>query len=329
MGSLPEIFLKDGALDMTHLALNLSHYVNGVAKRHGQVSRQMFSLESVDAITNGVHATTWTSEPFARLFDKHLSDWRQDNFTLRYALSLPAEEVWAAHQEAKGKLLERVKRETGVEMKPEVLTIGFARRATGYKRMNLLFHDLERLKRIAAKGGGLQVVYAGKAHPHDDPGKEMIKQIFHLAGQLKPQIPVVYLADYGMELGKLMTSGVDVWLNTPQPPLEASGTSGMKAALNGVPSLSILDGWWLEGHIEGVTGWSIGMQAHGTDAEAEERTARDADSLYQKLEEVVIPLFYRHREHFITVMRQAIAFNGSFFHTQRMVQEYVLRAYFR
>jgi starch phosphorylase len=183
--------------------------------------------------------------------------------------------------------------------------------------------DSERLKRIAAQAGPLQVVYAGKAHPQDQGGKDLIKRIFQAKEVLKRDIKVVYLQNYDMALGKLMTAGVDVWLNTPQPPLEASGTSGMKAALNGVPSLSVLDGWWIEGCIEGVTGWAIGRDGQ----EGGDRS-KVVSALYEKLEQVVIPLFYREQEQFLNVMLHAIALNGSFFNTQRMVQQYVLKAYF-
>ena len=209
-------------------------------------------------------------------------------------------------------------------MNPDTLTIGFARRATGYKRAWLLLNDPARLKAMAARHGGLQIVYGGKAHPHDEEGKQIIQKIIQSAGTLAPEVKIVYLPNYGMELGKLITSGVDLWLITPQPPLEASGTSGMKAAINGVPSLSILDGWWIEGHLEGTTGWSIGEPETPGD-----RTQADLQSLYGKLDETILPLFYNDRPAFVEVMRHAIALNGSFFNTQRMMYEYVLKAYFR
>jgi starch phosphorylase len=211
-------------------------------------------------------------------------------------------------------------------MDPGVLTIGFARRASTYKRADLLFQDIERLRRIASEKGGLQVVYAGKAHPRDQGGKELIKRIFQAKEALKREIKIAYLENYDMEIGKRVTSGVDLWLNTPEPPQEASGTSGMKAAVNGVPSLSILDGWWIEGHIEGLTGWSIGE--NGARAGGEGDRSKDAASLYDKLENVILPLFYRDRDRFIDVRRFSIALNGSFFNTQRMMHEYVLKAYF-
>jgi starch phosphorylase len=323
---MPDVFCCGGALNMTYLALNLSRYVNGVAKRHGEISQMMFSGYSIDAITNGVHAATWVSEPFQKLFDRHIKSWRHDNFSLRYALNIPKKEIWKIHSDAKKQLLHQVNREANIGMDADVLTIGFARRAAAYKRGDLLFADMERIKSIAKNAGPFQVVYAGKAHPQDNEGKEMIKRIFQAKELLKEDIKIAYLKNYDMNLAKIITSGVDVWLNTPHPPMEASGTSGMKAALNGVPSLSILDGWWLEGHIEGVTGWSFGK--HAWRAEESNNRSGDAASLYEKLEQVVIPLFYRRKMQFIEVMRHAIALNGSFFNTHRMVQQYVLKAYF-
>jgi starch phosphorylase len=316
-----DLLRTEAALNMTYLALNISHYVNGVAKKHGDISRMMFSEYTIDSITNGVHATAWTAWPFQALYDGHIPGWRQDNFSLRYALSIPKQEIWNAHMETKKKLIEYVNRGTNIGMGVDVFTIGFARRAATYKRADLLFTDIQRLKSISSKVGLIQVVYAGKAHPQDQSGKEIIKRIFQVKEALKSEVRIAYMENYDMELGKMMTSGVDLWLNTPKPPLEASGTSGMKAALNGIPSLSVLDGWWIEGCIEGVTGWSIGEKGSSD-------WSKDAASLYSKLEEIIIPMFYQGRDRFIDVMRHAIALNGSFFNTQRMVQQYVLNAYF-
>jgi glycogen phosphorylase len=324
--TMPEVFCCEGVLNMTYLALNLSHYINGVAKKHGEVARHMFAHYAIDAITNGVHAATWTSSPFQTLFDRHIPGWREDNFSLRYALSIPNQEVWDAHLTAKRQMLEDVNRATQTGMDVDVLTVGFARRATAYKRMDLLFQDIERLQQLAARAGGLQVIYAGKAHPQDHQGKELIKHIYAVKDLLKNDVKIAYLANYDIALGALLTAGVDVWLNTPQLPLEASGTSGMKAALNGVPSLSVLDGWWIEGCIEGITGWAIGPNHRGLAAD-DDRT-QDAAALYDKLEQIVLPLFYDDRQGFISVMRHAIALNGSFFNTQRMLQQYVVKAYF-
>jgi len=323
---MKDVFCCEGRLNMTYLALNLSHYVNGVAKKHGEVSRFMFARYTIDAITNGVHAVTWTAQPFQKLFDRYIPGWKQDSFSLRYALSIPKREVWNAHARAKKRLVQYVNRGTTEGMEVDVFTIGFARRAASYKRGDLLFTDIERLKGIASNVGPFQVIYAGKAHPQDQGGKELIKQIFAAKKSLKGAIKIAYLENYDLELGKIMTSGVDLWLNTPEPPLEASGTSGMKAALNGVPSLSILDGWWIEGCIEGITGWSIGE--NGREAREGGNRSKDASSLYDKLEHVVIPLFYHDRDRYIDVMLHSIALNGSFFNTHRMLQQYVLKAYF-
>jgi starch phosphorylase len=326
--AMQEVFCCDGSLNMTYLALSLSHYVNGVAKKHGEVSRHMFAQYRIDAITNGVHAATWAAPSFQKLFDQHIPDWRADNFSLRYALSIPPQEVWDAHVQAKRQLIEYVNHETNAGMDTTVLTLGFARRAATYKRADLLFHDIERLKAIASKTGKFQVVYAGKAHPHDSEGKELIKRIFQAKELLRDHVKIAYLANYDLEVGRLLTAGVDIWLNTPQPPLEASGTSGMKAALNGVPSFSVLDGWWIEGCIEGVTGWAIGEGCDPANTGGD-RSACDAASLYEKLDQVVIPLFYRDRNRFIDIMRHAIALNGSFFNTHRMILQYVVKAFFR
>jgi starch phosphorylase len=319
---VPELAQRGVRLNMTYLALNLSKYVNGVAKKHGEISRLMFADYPVDSITNGVHAATWATRPFQELYDHHIPGWREDNFSLRYVLNIPEGELWAAHQKAKEQLLDYVNRETNLGMDVDVFTLGFARRAAAYKRADLLFIDLERLRRLAREVGPLQIVFAGKAHPYDQPGKDLIRRIFQAAEALKGDVKVAYLANHDTWMARLLTGGVDVWLNTPLPPNEASGTSGMKAAINGVPSFSTMDGWWLEGHIENFTGWSIGVGAPGG-----LECADDADCLYGKLEKVIIPRYYRERSTFLNAMYGAIALNGSFFNTQRMVQQYVVKAY--
>jgi starch phosphorylase len=264
------------------------------------------------------------------LFDRYIPSWREDNYSLRGALGLPPEEVWSSHLLAKHDLLEAVRKRTGLKLDPEAFTVGFARRATGYKRADLILRDLDRIRQIAKNAGAFQIVFAGKAHPQDGGGKEIIKRIFRAKKALKKNVSIVFLDEYNLDLGGKLTSGCDVWLNTPQYPLEASGTSGMKAALNGVPSLSILDGWWVEGHIEGVTGWSIG-DLHRRDPEPDTvaDNVADAESLYSKLESVILPLFYEDRNRYLAVMQHAIAINGSFFNTQRMVQQYITDAYLR
>lgn len=307
-------------LNMTVLALNLSGYENGVAKRHQEVSREMFPGYPIQSITNGVHSLTWTSESFKRLYDRYLLDWRNDPAMLRKALSIPDEGLWNAHMEAKDELLTYVQNHSGKALSREAFTIGFGRRATVYKRANLVFTDMARLAEIARKNGPVQFVFAGKAHPKDQPGKDLIEHIFRVAREMEQSIPIIYLENYDTDIAKLMVSGVDLWLNTPLRPLEASGTSGMKAAHNGVPSLSTLDGWWNEGCIEGMTGWSIGSAGS-------ESSDQDAGDLYDKLEAVILPMFYKDRRGWLKVMRQAIALNAAFFNTHRMVQEYVSNAY--
>ena len=322
-------YVTDGMLNMTHIALNLSRYVNAVAKKHGEITRKMFPDVAIDAITNGVHLATWAAPSFQALFDRHIPGWKEDNSNIRYALKIPRPEVWEAHQQAKQRLIDDVNRRTNAGMDPAVFTLGFARRAAAYKRADLLFRNIERLQSIAVEAGAIQILYAGKAHPHDRAGKELIQRIFQVKSSLGPKIKFAYLENYDMELGRVMTSGVDLWLNTPQPPLEASGTSGMKAAINGVPSLSVLDGWWIEGHLEGVTGWAIGEPGEEREIERNEmQDTKDARALYAKLEHTIMPLFYRNRDDFIDVMRHTIALNGSFFNTQRMMRQYVVHAYF-
>jgi len=321
-------------LNMTYLGLHLSHYINGVSREHGRVSSQMFGSYVVDSITNGVHAATWVSKSFAELLDKYIPSWRENNFSLRYALSLPKREIWDAHMQSKQQLLEYIKQQTDTEMDLDVFTIGFARRATAYKRADLLFYDIERLKKISSKAGRFQLVFAGKAHPKDQEGKEIIKKVFRAKKNLQPDIKLAYLPNYNIEVAKILIPGVDLWLNTPQPPHEASGTSGMKAALNAVPSLSILDGWWIEGCVEGLTGWAIAEEPYpaGTQLYSEQQNVRDSvkdtSALYDKLEHIIIPMFYNHKRTYLGIMTNALALNGSFFNTQRMLEEYILKAYF-
>ena len=310
----------DGLVNMTYIALRFARYVNGVAMRHGEVSREMFPDYKIDAITNGVHAATWTAPAFRALFDRHIPRWREDNLKLRYAMDIPESEIADAHLEGKKALMAAVKQRTGLELRPEIFTMGFARRAATYKRCELLFTDPDRLVRAARERGGLQILLSGKAHPADHPAKAKIQQVINLTRHLSSdELKIVYLEDYDWSLGALLTGGVDLWLNTPKRPYEASGTSGMKAALNGVPSFSVLDGWWVEGWNEGVTGWAISDH----DDEMEE-----ANELYERLEQVILPLFYGQHDAWLRIMRSTIAINGPYFNTERMLKQYVLKAYF-
>ena len=312
----------NGVLSMTDLAIKFSCYINGVSMRHADISRTIFPNHKVNSITNGVHAMTWTSPAFRRLYDCFIPQWRRDNLYLKYAIRIPLDEIRNTHTEAKQELLTDVEQHTGIHLDPQALTIGFARRATEYKRHDLLFYDLERLNEIVRKGYPLQIIYGGKAHPRDEGGKALIKNVCEAASALKNCLPVVYLEEYDMSLAKKVCSGVDLWLNTPQKPHEASGTSGMKAALNGIPTFSVLDGWWIEGHVEGVTGWSI-----GDGWQSESNTSQEAASLYDKLEQIIAPMYYKEPNQFVSIMRSAIALNGSYFNAQRMVTQYLQNAY--
>jgi starch phosphorylase len=315
----------DTGLNMTRLALNLSDYVNGVARRHAEVSSAMFPGYRVHAITNGVHPFTWTADSFRALYDRHVPGWcHEPEQLMRADCCIPDAAVWEAHTQAKQALLDKVHQLKGVTLHPKVPILGFARRMTAYKRPDLLFTDLERLKALAHERS-FQIVLAGKAHPKDAGGKHLIEQIHTYAKALEGSVPVVFLPDYDVELARLLVSGADLWVNTPLRPLEASGTSGMKAAFNGVPSLSVLDGWWVEGCIEGVTGWAVG----GTTPKS---NGDDARSLYDKLEQVVLPLYYGYFGEpggWLKVMKGAIAKNASYFSTHRMMRRYATEAYLR
>ncbi|MGQ0667805.1 MAG: alpha-glucan family phosphorylase [Nitrospiraceae bacterium] len=318
---------QDTVLNMTALALRCSRYVNGVAMKHGEVSHSLFPGYPIHSITNGVHAATWTAPSFQALYDRRVPDWRRDPLTLRYAVGISGMEIWEAHLAAKRRLIEFINHETNEGFDVNVLTIGFARRAAAYKRFTLLLHDIDRLKAMADRVGRVQLVFAGKAHPHDHDGKEIIRRVHEARDVLRGHVPVVFLPSYDMVLAKMLCAGADVWLNTPLPPHEASGTSGMKAAMNGVPSLSVLDGWWIEGHIEGITGWSIGERVEACLEPNENVDACHAAALYDKLEDKVLPCFYKDHDRFIEIMRHTIAINGSFFNTHRMVAQYMNDAY--
>jgi starch phosphorylase len=312
-------FAGSDRMNMTHLALHLSDYVNGVAKRHAEMSERMFSGYRVGAIANGVHPRTWTHPAFAALYDEHLPGWEHEPELLVRADGIPDAEIWECHMQAKRQLADWVRVRCGVGLRPELPILGFARRMTGYKRPDLLFSDPSRLVAIARERP-FQVVLAGKAHPQDEEGKRLIEKLHAHVRDLAGKVAIAYLPNYDMETALTMVSGVDVWLNTPLPPLEASGTSGMKAAFNGVPSLSVLDGWWVEGCIEDVTGWAIGP-GDGRD---------HASSLYEKLGSKILPLFGQNEidiAGWVALMKGAICKNASYFNSVRMMRRYVTDAY--
>ena len=298
---------------MSHLAVSLSTTVNAVSKLNADVAMTMFD-QNIQPITNGVHHITWTSPVMSSLFDKHLTGWRIQPESISNAKTLPTKDLREARSNARRQLHDYVQSTTGVELFSDRLTIGFARRFATYKRANLVFKDLERLRAIG--GGKIQFVFSGKAHPRDQGGKQLIRDIFESAHQIADEIPVAFIENYDMHTGLMMTSGVDIWLNNPIRPMEASGTSGMKAAMNGVPNCSILDGWWPEACLHGVNGWAIG------NAEDDRDDDRDAENIYNVLQHDVIPLWEQEGDGWAEMMKASIAASAGFT-GQRMIQDYL------
>ena len=314
-------YISDDGLALATLAFRLSKYINGVTTAHMNFSRRLFPAFHIRAVTNGVHPHTWTSVPFRGLYDRYIAGWAQEPELLVRVDAIPHEDIRHAHRQAKQALVDYVREKNGVDLDPHALTIGFARRAAAYKRATLLFSDLEKL-REAGRRGAIQLVFAGKAHPADAVGKQEIRAVHDALRDLEGEVTGVYLENYTMDVAALMTAGVDVWLNTPLPPYEASGTSGMKAALNGVINFSVLDGWW----IEGTTGWAIGPGPDAPVSEAERR-ARELQDLYAKLEYLIIPTYYHRKEEWATIMRSSIAKIAYYFNTHRMMRRYATEAY--
>ena len=312
--------------NMTLLALNLCGYINGVAKKHKETTQKMFPSYEIRAITNGIHPATWIHPSFKKLYDKYFPGWALEPEILVRAEIIPNDEIWEARMDAKKDLINFINNSAGKNFSPDVLTIGFARRASTYKRHTLLFSDLNRLKSIH-KTHPFQIIFAGKAHPQDEPGKQMIEEVFSYIDQLKNDIKIVYLENYNINSAKSLVSGVDIWLNTPLRPLEASGTSGMKGALNGVINFSVLDGWWLEGYIEGVTGWGIGP-GPGEQLSPEEISRRERHDLYGKLEYNILPIYYNQRDSWVWMIENSIGKIAYYFNTHRMMRRYITDAYF-
>jgi starch phosphorylase len=309
----------DEYCNMTQLALSLSGYVNGVAERHAETAHRLYPGYRIHAITNGIHVGNWAAPSIARLFNRHFPHWVHEPEILVRADVLDDQEVWSAHLEAKQMLIDAVRAATGTVLALDRPILGFARRMTGYKRPDLLFSDLDRLTAIA-RNRPFQVVLSGKAHPRDGQGKWLIEELHGFIRRLAGAVPIAFLPNYDMAVGKLMVGGCDVWLNTPLPPLEASGTSGMKAALNGVLNLSVLDGWWVEACIDGRTGWSIGSDGA---ASADWHAA----SLYDRLSGTVLPLYYDDRARWVFMMKEAMSKIASYFNSQRMMRRYASEAY--
>jgi starch phosphorylase len=303
-------------LNVTRLALETSGLINGVAPAHAKVEKKLFPEFAFKSVSNGVHSPTWTCASIAALFDRYIPEWRCEPEYLNRAVRIPDDELRDAHRVAKQALIDFVRERTGFALQADKPVLAFARRMTGYKRPDLLFHDDAALRAIAAEHP-FQVVLAGKAHPNDEQGKQMIRLIHQHARELAPAIPIVFVPGYDLDVARVLVAGSDLWLNTPLPPLEASGTSGMKAAHNGVPSLSVLDGWWVDGWIEGVTGWAI--EGSGT--------AEDAHSLYTKLRDVILPLYNGDGDGWTRVMKGCIVHNASLFNSHRMLRRYAAEVY--
>ena len=321
-GLLPEdlklpSLVQNGRLHMTELGLYFSRTANGVSALHGDVAQDQFPWSNIDFITNGVHHSYWMGSPFKRVYDQYVPEWRANPECLLMIDDIADDVIWNAHQERKQYLLGYANSQVSKALDKDTLTIGFARRAATYKRAQLLFHDMDRLESLGAKK--IQVIFSGKAHPKDHEGKEIIRQIVSKSKAMFGKVKIIYLENYNMWLGRMITSGVDVWLNTPLRPNEASGTSGMKATLNGVPNLSVLDGWWAEGCKNGVNGWAVGDPKHPDDAS-------DADHLYSVLENSVIPTFYNDRNKWISMMKEAIKTSVDFT-AHRMIMEYNQKFY--
>lgn len=347
------------AFNMTVLALGLSKWKNAVSVQHGKVSRKMWhhlwpDLQEKDvpisSITNGIHTATWIAPELIALFRRYIApDWadRHDEVALWQGVSdIPDKALWEIRQKMKRKLLNFIRERArmawlrdraepvqllaaGTLLNPEALTIGYARRFAGYKRANLIFHDLERLKKILGNlRRPVQIIFAGKAHPADDIGKHLLQQIYNFAKDSKMAGHIVFVENYEMHVAHFLVQGVDIWLNSPRPPLEASGTSGMKAALNGVPQLSIPDGWWPEAH-NGSNGWAFGGASASSQDAAD---AADAKNLYEILENEVIPLYYRRDSDGIprgwtALMKETIRTIVPQFSMRRAVKEYTTRFY--
>ncbi len=313
---------EEDRIHLTKFCLENCSYANAVSQRHGQVSRKMFPEKNIHSITNGIHTRTWAAKATTEVLDKYLTGWKGDPSVLRGATAIPDEEIFNMHKKNKRELFEYIKAKNSIELDESKFSIGFARRVDGYKRSGFIFTDIEILKYLAEKFGGIYVFLSGKAYFDYGPAEDLIRQFIKHSKEDLGALKVIYLEDYGMQISQLMIQGCDIWLNNPKKPLEASGTSGMKAALNGVPSFSTIDGWWVEGWKEGVTGWSIGSE----DMNQVQDTIELHD-LYCKLEHTIMPTFYANQPEWIEIQKNAIAFNASYFNTDRMLREYIEQAY--
>jgi len=302
--------IKDKKINTLELGIYFSAFVNGVSKMHRDLLNNIFQDKDIRAVTNGVNSIFWTTEEFKNLYDKYLPGWRKNNSLLRQADKISSADIWSAHLKNKRQLLDYLKTNKKINWQENIFTIGFARRFTNYKQPLLLFVDLERLIEILEASGGAQIILAGKAHLRDTSGQEAIKKIYQIKKNY-PKLKIVFLENYNLDLARLIIAGVDLWLNTPLPPQEACGTSGMKAAHNGIPQLSTLDGWWPEGYIKGKTGWAFS----------------GADELYETLKKEIMPLYYQSPAEWQEIMKNVISLNASQFNTGRVLDQYIQEAY--
>lgn len=315
----------EDALSMTRLAMTMSRFTCGVSRIHAEVSREMFPGVAIDSITNGVHHVTWSSPEMQSLFDRKSSGWRSDPSVLSSTCRDYGDaELWSAHQASKARLISAINERTGLSFDPDILTIASARRVVSYKQPELLYANLERLADVCR--GRVQIVHSGNAHPSDSFAQGVIQRMVERSHALKDKVKIAYLENYNPDLAKLFTQGADVWLNTPMRLHEASGTSGMKACLNGVLNFSTLDGWWIEGYgMDPEAGWRIGPLAQAADADA--ARAIDAEDIYTELNYQIIPeYYYPDRARWIRRMKRAIGLIG-YFNAQRCVQEYLAKAW--
>jgi starch phosphorylase len=310
-GYLPKLVINN-EVNMTRIGLYFSGFSNAVSRAHQKTSREIYKDFNLQSVTNGIDSLFWTAPEFKILYDQHIPGWRVDNSLLKKAEYIPLREVWSAHQQAKRRLIAYIAKQPGLKFNEDVFTIAFARRFTVYKRPEFLFRNLGRLLEIN-KQKPLQLIYAGKAHPDDLEGQELIRKINLLAKGLSSDIQMVFLENYDLEKAQLLTAGADLWLNNPLPPNEASGTSGMKAAHNGVPQASTFDGWWVEGYKKNKTGWKI--------------TEKTGDEIYDLLEKKILPLYYDFPEKWRALMVSTISRNAAYFNTQRALREYIKNIY--
>ncbi len=320
---IPKQLIVNNLVNYTDLCLYFAKTSNAVARRHKDVTLAMYPQYDIKYITNGVHTGTWVCEGLGKIYDTYLGNWRIDPNALRQIGVVPDQLLLDNHSSNKQNLCNYLKSE-GYDFDPNVFTIGFARRTTGYKRADFILSQIDRLKSIAKKYGKLQIVFSGKAYPTDEVGKQLVSRLIEAASLTDQHLSIAFVPNYGIKLAKTILLGCDLWLNNPMPPLEASGTSGMKASINGIPNFSILDGWWVEGHLEGETGWSIGQDLCVGDL----CKLYETEDLYSKLENEIYNT-YQDKAKWVKLIKTCIALNGTYFNTHRVVQEYYLISYLK